>query len=112
MGETIPRCQDHASNGGLWRENGQSFHAGTADPINDFTTCPWANASQIRNPACSYAAKQGQCWNQSWSFKSFHVGGAHFLLCDGSVRFISENLDYNTYQRLGGRNDGNILGDF
>jgi prepilin-type processing-associated H-X9-DG protein len=40
------------------------------------------------------------------------VGGAQFLLVDGSVRFISENIDYNTYQRIGGRADGNTVGEF
>jgi prepilin-type processing-associated H-X9-DG protein len=40
------------------------------------------------------------------------VGGAHFLLCDGSVRFISENIDYLTYQRVGDRRDGAVVGDF
>jgi prepilin-type processing-associated H-X9-DG protein len=41
-----------------------------------------------------------------------HVGGAHFLLCDGSVRFISQNIDHTTYQMLGDRWDGNAVGDF
>ena len=42
-------------------------------------------------------------------FNSNHPGGAHFALADGSVRFISENIDTITYGRLGGRNDGEPL---
>lgn len=109
MGEVLPSCNDHAGNGGLWRENGQSFHSGTAAAINDFTVCPWANASQIRFTNCK---NNMQCWNESWAFKSMHTGGAQFLLVDGSVRFISENINYATYQYLGGRGDGNVVGDF
>jgi prepilin-type N-terminal cleavage/methylation domain-containing protein/prepilin-type processing-associated H-X9-DG protein len=45
-------------------------------------------------------------------FTSWHSGGAHFLLGDGSVRFISENISAATYQNLGTINDGNVLGDF
>jgi len=50
-------------------------------------------------------------------FGSFHTGGAQFLLGDGSVRFISENISSATgitatYQRLGGRADGNPVGEF
>jgi prepilin-type N-terminal cleavage/methylation domain-containing protein len=42
-------------------------------------------------------------------FGSFHVGGAHFLLADGSVHFLSENMDLVTYQRAGRRNDGSVI---
>jgi prepilin-type N-terminal cleavage/methylation domain-containing protein len=47
-----------------------------------------------------------------FSFGSQHVGGAHFLLCDGSVRFISQNLDGNTFGNLGSRNGQETVGDF
>ncbi len=44
-------------------------------------------------------------------FESWHAGGAQFLLGDGSVRFISENIERVTYDRLGNREDGELVGD-
>lgn len=45
-------------------------------------------------------------------FSSHHAGGAHFVLGDGSVRFISENIDPTTYSRLATIDDGQKLGDY
>jgi prepilin-type N-terminal cleavage/methylation domain-containing protein len=45
-------------------------------------------------------------------FGSDHVGGAQFLLGDGSVRFISQNVDLTTYRNLGTIRDGNVVGEF
>lgn len=45
-------------------------------------------------------------------YYSFHVGGAHFLLCDGSVRFISSFVDGNTYQNLATIAGGETPGEF
>ena len=40
------------------------------------------------------------------AFGSYHVGGSQFLLGDGSVRFVSENIAMTTYQALGTRANG------
>jgi hypothetical protein len=38
------------------------------------------------------------------SASSFHEGGVHTLMADGSVHFVSENIDYNVWVGLGTRN--------
>lgn len=43
---------------------------------------------------------------------SAHDGGAQFLLVDGSVRFISENIAVSTFADLGHISDGQVLGEF
>jgi prepilin-type N-terminal cleavage/methylation domain-containing protein/prepilin-type processing-associated H-X9-DG protein len=45
-------------------------------------------------------------WSVTWGFKSNHTGGANFCFADGSVRYLSQNIDMRTYQYLGCRDDG------
>ncbi|MBW3596597.1 MAG: DUF1559 domain-containing protein [Planctomycetes bacterium] len=106
---------------------------GVRNPVGG---CPWGR----------YYSLSHADWNQkinqpvavvSWrncrdgcgeGYSSFHPGGANFVLCDGSVRFISETIEnrsvrngrrrnvpknvWGTYQRLMARNDGVPVGDF
>jgi prepilin-type processing-associated H-X9-DG protein len=44
------------------------------------------------------------------SASSYHEGGAFFLFCDGSVHFLSENMNFAVYQQLGLPQDGLPLG--
>ncbi|WP_437192118.1 DUF1559 domain-containing protein [Planctomicrobium sp. SH527] len=46
-------------------------------------------------------------------FKSQHGGGgANFALCDGSVRFMSQNMDLRTLKSLSTRSNGEVIGEF
>jgi len=43
---------------------------------------------------------------------SWHTGGVQVVMADGSVRFLSENIDVLTMKYLAGADDGRIIGDF
>ena len=47
-----------------------------------------------------------------WAFASSHTGGAHFVLADGAVRFISENIDGDLYVSLGSISGKEVIGEF
>lgn len=96
MGEIRPKCGDHHNEG--WFHSNALWTATTA-PIN-FPTCE--NEPGYQADSCN--AKNN--WMTSQGFKSRHTNGAQFLFTDGSVQFLNETIDYQTYQRLGARADG------
>lgn len=102
MGEIRPNCHDHHFNG--WAA-GNALWTSTVAPIN-YNTC--------RNELPGNAGGPINCnswnvWMTSAGFKSKHVGGAQFVLGDGSVHFLSQSIDYTNYQRLGARSDGAVV---
>src|SRR5207244_3452361 len=44
--------------------------------------------------------------------QSVHVGGCHVLMGDGTVRFLNQTLNINTWKMLATRDDRQPLGDF
>ena len=62
------------------------------------------------NPACCLLNVPGPFADDA--FSSLHPGGALFVFADGSVHFISENINRTTYANLAGIRDGNVIGDY
>ena len=60
----------------------------------------------VANDTCGHP--QDRCRN----FISAHPGGALFLLGDGSVRFVSENIASKTYRALGTISGREVVGEF
>ncbi len=76
-----------------------------------------------RMPAWSYSTIVGpntnitECENGTGGpsvlgARSEHKGGVQVLVCDGAIRFVSENIDLATWRNLGHKSDGNVLGEF
>jgi prepilin-type N-terminal cleavage/methylation domain-containing protein/prepilin-type processing-associated H-X9-DG protein len=95
VGEVRPSCSEHATNGWATTNNGNGYCT-TLIPIN-FDTCDPSAADPCHRP-CN--------WNTEVGFKSAHRRGAQFLFGDGSVHFLPESIDHQTYQYLGAKADG------
>ena len=57
--------------------------------------------------------RSGACGNDcKRAFASMHTGGVQFLLADGSVRFVSENIDFNVLAAVATISGGEAIGEF
>jgi prepilin-type N-terminal cleavage/methylation domain-containing protein/prepilin-type processing-associated H-X9-DG protein len=102
MGEVLPACNYELIRFGWW--DSWWCYVGTAPPIN-YDSCRATDPPWPSQQDCGTFFN----WNTSSGFKSRHPGGANFTLADGSVQFISENIDYRNYQRMGDRRDGEAV---
>jgi prepilin-type processing-associated H-X9-DG protein len=72
---------------------------------------PFINNPQMNLP-CAWGTNAEPFDTLYATSRSRHEGGVNVTLADGSVRFLSENLDLTTYRRLGYMGDGAVVGDF
>jgi prepilin-type N-terminal cleavage/methylation domain-containing protein/prepilin-type processing-associated H-X9-DG protein len=105
MGEVLPHCNFELIRFGWW--DSQIWYVGTATPINHDSCTPTTPPWPAKQTCFTFFN-----WNTSAGFKSRHPGGANFVFADASTHFISENIDYHNYQRLGDRDDGETIEPF
>ena len=101
-----PTCEAGRS-GSTYSSAGRRYWQTRIDDGSPFTPLVPPN---WKYPNCSDSA-----WSTGYTFigaRSNHPGGAMHSLGDASVRFISETIDFDTYQALGGRRDGQVVGEF
>ncbi|MCA9069052.1 MAG: DUF1559 domain-containing protein [Planctomycetaceae bacterium] len=83
------------------------------------TGSPWGSGiSTMRYPinsdetVCTGGTGCDTTYDGNTVLNSFHPGGTQVLLVDGSVHFLSESINMDTFRRLSARNDGQVIGEF
>jgi prepilin-type N-terminal cleavage/methylation domain-containing protein/prepilin-type processing-associated H-X9-DG protein len=71
------------------------YESGTSLPIN--CRCTPATMVVAVNDDCAF---------------SWHANGAQFAFCDGSVKFVSQNVAAQTWCNVNSRNDGRQVGEY
>jgi prepilin-type N-terminal cleavage/methylation domain-containing protein/prepilin-type processing-associated H-X9-DG protein len=107
LGESLPSTDAHMQMG--WYTSYGSQLATTIIPINypvSETDTSWCGSAGA-GPAHSMVNN-----NIAWGFRSRHRGGCNFTFVDGSVHFLSESIDHKTFQLLGCKNDGQVVGPY
>ena len=83
---------------GVWELSGRAYDGtGTSGPCG-------INCSNAR-------ARLGRL-QEAGGLYSWHTGGAHVLMADGAVRFLSENMAGKTLAALITRSAGEVVGEF
>ena len=102
MGESLPAYTPYL------RYFNEVFNvASTNTPPNYYksTTCVKVTAA-----SCGGLGQPcNRCIDYMIGFNSMHTGGVHMMMSDGSVRFVSESINYSTWNFLGNRSDGNVV---
>jgi prepilin-type processing-associated H-X9-DG protein len=99
--------------GAIFSSQGSSYLFSTIYPPNssnpDIAYCCPQGSSLLSKMPCSPT-----CSNIPGYIllRSFHPGGAHFALADGSVRFANNSINVAVWNAVGSRNGKEPLGDY
>jgi hypothetical protein len=58
------------------------------------------------NNSKTAGAGANMTWGGNTILNSYHTGGIHVMMGDGSVHFVSDNMNFVTFQQLCVKDDG------
>lgn len=97
MSQTVLVAESREQNASVWIDGGTASL--TSRNYDDSNPPSYSGGLSALNFTPYYTAA-GQGIDCLWAASSFHTGGAHHLLGDGSVRFLAQNLDATVYDAL------------
>lgn len=77
-----------------------------------FTTNFQGAITSMKLNSTQFQPTSPNSYQQNMGFSSRHVGGGLFLFADGKVQFMTQNIDFATYNYLGNKADGNVVGSY
>jgi prepilin-type N-terminal cleavage/methylation domain-containing protein len=127
---TLPDCHNSAETNGLFGRNtsvlpielksitdgqsntfmvgenviSQDYHSAAFFSDGDFATCGIPINYFV--PEVDITIQKRDFWREGRGFKSLHVGGATFVMGDGSTHFVNESIDKTVYLSLATRGGG------
>ena len=97
--KTLPNCA--RARGGAWATNDNAYEIGQR--------IEWCTGGPI--PA-SIPMRINSSNEWGFLFYSFHDGGTHVAMCDGSVRFVNASIRLRTLANLVTRRGNEVVGEF
>jgi prepilin-type processing-associated H-X9-DG protein len=79
--------------------------------LNLTTLCYQAHSNATDRPTLPTSCSNNGLSIADLPFGSFHPGGANFSYGDGSVKFLTDDINMTTYLALGSRNGGEVTSE-
>lgn len=93
-------------------KNGEDDQAGRFWASGRVHWGPWFNTLMVPNTDVACDQDTSVTTMDIKSASSWHTGGVQVVLADGSVRFVSENIDHGTWVAAGSKSGGETLGEW
>lgn len=104
IGESVQRKEGTGTSTSFGPYWGSGTHTATIGRVPE--TDPRFAINAQFDPTCT---PKGPRCTYAWVFGSFHSGGANFVMCDGSVRYIRETITYSNFFWMNTKAGGETL---